>query len=63
MFGYSYFFILSLLYSDPQRTEEPDSLTTTAPGKPAEFVVRDIGKKLTYMYTASTNPAQLTTST
>ena len=41
---------MPLLYSVPQITEEPDSLENVAPGKPAEFVVQAIGKKLTYAW-------------
>ena len=41
---------LSLLYSVPQITEEPKSLRNVAPGKPAEFVVKAIGKNLIYTW-------------
>ena len=43
-------FILSLLHSVPQITEEPDSLENVTPGKPAEFVVKAVGKNLTYTW-------------
>ena len=41
-------YILSL--SVPQITEEPDSLENVTPEKPAEFVVKAIGKNLTYTW-------------
>ena len=41
---------LSLLYIVPQITEKPDSLENATPGKPAEFVVKAIGKQLTYTW-------------
>ena len=47
LFGYS---ILSLVYSVPQITEEPDSLENATPGNPAEFVIKAIGKNLTYTW-------------
>ena len=40
---------LTLLYSVPQITEEPDSLE-----KPVEFVVKAIGKNLTYTWHCQT---------
>ena len=49
-----YFHSLSLSLSPslsvPQITEEPHSLENVAPGKPAEFVVKAIGKNLTYTW-------------
>ena len=41
---------LSAIYTVPLITEEPDSLENTAPGKPTEFVVKAIGKNLTYTW-------------
>ena len=41
---------LSPSLSVPQITEEPHSLENVAPGKPAEFVVKAIGKNLTYTW-------------
>ena len=38
------------MYLVPQITEEPDSLDNVSPGKPAEFVVKTIGKNLTYTW-------------
>ena len=39
-----------LLYLVPMITEQPDSLENVAPGKPAEFAVKAIGKNLTYTW-------------
>ena len=52
---FSLYFYLSLclsilFYSVPQITEEPDSLENVTPGKPAEFVVKALGKHLTYTW-------------
>ena len=41
---------LSLLYPVPQITEEPDGLENATAGKPAEFVVKAIGKNLAYTW-------------
>ena len=38
------------MYLVPQIIEEPNSLENAAPGKPAEFVVKAIGKNLTYTW-------------
>ena len=40
----------SLLYTVPQITEAPGSLENTTPGKPAEFVAKAIGNKLSYTW-------------
>ena len=40
----------SLLYTVPQITEEPHSQENTTPGKPAEFVAKAMGNKLTYTW-------------
>ena len=45
-----YFHPLSLSLSVPQITEEPKSLQNVTPGKLAEFVVKAIGKNLTYTW-------------
>ena len=34
----------------PQITEEPDIVKNAVPGKPAEFVVKAVGKNLTYTW-------------
>ena len=41
---------LCMLLLVPQITEEPESLENAIPGKPAEFVVKAIGKDLTYTW-------------
>ena len=41
---------LFLFLSVPQITEEPHSLENTPPGKPAEFVVKANGSRLTYTW-------------
>ena len=41
---------LSLLYTVPLITEGPHSLENVTPRKPAEFVVKAIGKNLTYTW-------------
>ena len=46
----SLFLSLFLFCSVPQITEEPESLEKVAPGKPAEFVVKAIGKNLKYTW-------------
>ena len=38
------------MYLVPEITEQPDSLENAVPGKPAEFVVKAIGKNLTYTW-------------
>ena len=45
-----YFLYLFLSLSVPQITEGPESLENVVPGQPAEFVVKAIGKNLTYTW-------------
>ena len=52
MFGLSCF-AFSLLV--PQITQEPNSLENVAPRKPAELVVKAIGKNLTYTWHRQTS--------
>ena len=51
MYGYNILSLsLSAIYTVPQITEEPDSIENASPGKSVEFVVKTIGKNLTYTW-------------
>ena len=47
---FTYFPFYHNCHAVPQITEEPDSLENATPGKPAKFVVKAVGKNLTYTW-------------